>query len=108
MWSTGPNNWQGLAVATDRAAARRAFAQWPIAVALCGVAAGLVFAMLVAWRPGAGVVGASVAVAALLRLLLPERVAGLLNVRSRRFDVLALTVLAVGIIVSAIVVPDAP
>lgn len=77
-------------------------------VAVCGVLGGLAFALLVAWRPGAGIIGASVAVAAMLRLLLPDRDAGLLHVRSRRFDVTALLLLAVGIIVSAVVVPDAP
>lgn len=108
MWWTGPSNWRAAIVATDGAVARRAVAQWPIVVPLCGVVAGLAFAMLVAWRPGAGIVGASVALAALLRLLLPDRDAGLLHVRDRRFDVVALTVLAIGIVVSAVVVPDAP
>lgn len=110
MSLTGPSSWpeRWLRVAADQARKRSAITQWPILVPLCGVLAGLVFALLVAWRPGAGIVGASVAVAAVLRLLLPDRDAGLLHVRGRRFDVIALTLLAIGIIVSAIVVPDAP
>lgn len=95
-------------MAADGAATRSAFAQWPIAVPVCGVLGGLAFAVLVAWRPGAGIVGGSVAVAAALRLLLPDRDAGLLHVRGRRFDVTALALLAIGILVSAVVVPDAP
>lgn len=110
MSSTGPINWpkRWSRVAADRTGKRSGLTQWPIVVPLCGVLAGLAFALLVAWRPGAGIVGASVAVAAVLRLLLPDRDAGLLHVRGRRFDVIALTLLSIGIIVSAIVVPDAP
>ena len=92
----------------DHAAARPSLTQWPIAVPVCGVLGGLAFALLVAWRPGAGIIGASVAVAAVLRAVLPDHDAGLLHVRGRRFDVAALTLLAAGIVASAIVVPDAP
>ena len=83
-------------------------AQWPLLVVLAGVLAGLGFGLLVEWRFGAGIIGVSVGVAALERLLLPERVAGLLRARSRGFDVAMLTVMAAGIIIAAIVVPDAP
>ena len=47
--------------------------------------------------------------AGLLRLVLPTRVAGLLAVRSRVFDIVAYGLLAAGIAVLAIVVPaDVP
>ncbi len=67
-----------------RAAVR---AQWPI------VAVGSIFALaflLVAlsfWRRGALLIGVGVAVAAVLRLVLTEKQAGLLVVRSKRIDV---------------------
>jgi hypothetical protein len=62
------------------------------------VAAGLVLALLDHWRRGSAVLAAAAALAAVLRLVLPTRIAGVLAVRSRRFDVtflLALTALLV-------------
>ena len=73
-----------------------------------GVRGGQGKARLVAWRVGAGVIGIAVGIAALERLLLPDRVAGLLRARSRGFDVALLTLMAIGIVIGAIVVPAAP
>ena len=83
-------------------------AQWPLVVVLVGVLGGLAYALLVEWRVGAGVIGIAVGIAALDRLLLPDRVAGLLRARSRGFDVALLTLMAIGIVIGAIVVPAAP
>ena len=61
--------------------------QWPISVVLAGVVVALLLVTFDYFRRGAIVLAASVLLAAFLRLLLPEREAGLLVVRSRRVDV---------------------
>ncbi|MGV0584747.1 DUF3017 domain-containing protein [Mycobacteroides chelonae] len=68
--------------------------QWPILVvsAVFLVALGLVIADR--WRRGALVVGIAVGVAAALRLVLADDTAGLLAVRSKTFDVGALSAVA--------------
>lgn len=74
---------------------------------------GLVLMAVVGWgqaaeelfRPGAGLVAASVCMAALLRGVLPDEHAGLLVLRSRRIDVLLYSTLGVAAVVLAIVVP---
>lgn len=82
--------------------------QWPLVVAVVGIVAGLLVAILASWRPGAVLVGAAVLVAALERLVLADRLAGLLRVRSRGFDVAALATMGIGIVVSALVIAEAP
>ena len=73
---------------TLREFARKVFGgQWPIL--LPGVILIVAFVLVVAgyWRRGALVLAIGVAVAAVLRLMLPEERAGLLAVRSRGIDV---------------------
>ena len=72
-----------------------------------GVLAGLVIAVLgpATWRVGCLVIGASLGVGAVIRIALPSREAGLLQVRSKAFDITLLMVLAAAVIVLAIVVP---
>lgn len=72
-----------------------------MAVVLMGVAQ-MVFGL---WRGGAIFVGGAAVLAALLRVVLPEHLAGLLAVRRRWIDVLALTLIGVAIIVMALQVP---
>jgi energy-converting hydrogenase Eha subunit B len=88
-------------------AAARTLRAWPVVVVLVGVVAGLVIALIVdsGWRLGCLVIGGSLGVGALERIALPSREAGLLQVRSKAFDVGMLIVLAVTIIVLAVVVP---
>ena len=59
-----------------------------------------------AWRTGVSWIGTGLLVAAVARLVLTERGAGMLRVRRRWSDVLMLTVAGVALIVLAIVVPD--
>lgn len=72
----------------------------------------LVAGLLVAWfhhpRAGLYVVGSVLAVAALARLFLPARDAGLLVVRSRPADVMTLALLAAAVLVTAAVTPFPP
>jgi uncharacterized membrane protein len=89
------------------AAAARALRAWPLLVVLTGVVAGLVVATLgqETWRAGCLLIGASLGVGAVLRLALPSREAGLLQVRGRAFDITLLVILAVAVIALAIAVP---
>lgn len=86
----------------------RRLRDWPIAVVLAGMAAGLLVVAAGSFRGGTGLFAVSVLVATVLRAVLPERVAGLLVVRSRLLDVLVLGALATGLSVLALVVPPPP
>jgi hypothetical protein len=77
----------------------------PLALVVLTVIAGLVAVALNYWRTGLFLVAGALVLGALLRLVLPEREAGLLVVRSRALDVVALGLLGVGIGVLAAVVP---
>ena len=74
------------------------------------VAAGV--AMVIAtrsdWRLGIQVLGGSILVAALLRLILAARDAGMLAVRHRMIDVLLLTSAGVALIALATSIPNQP
>lgn len=59
-----------------------------------------------AWRTGVSWIGTGLLVAAVARLVLTERGAGMLRVRRRWSDVLMLTVAGIALIVLAIVVPN--
>ncbi len=64
---------------------------WPLLVIVAGVVAGLgVVVGSSHWRLGTAVVGGSLVGGALIRLLLPARSAGLLQVRGKAFDVLVM------------------
>ena len=75
---------------------------------MVGVAAGLAIAIVGSdtWRFGSLVIGASLGVGAVERLALPRSEAGLLQVRSKPFDVAALAICAAAIIALAIAVPS--
>jgi len=87
--------------------ATRSLRQWPLVVVVVGVAAGLAIAIVGddTWRFGCLVIGASLGVGAVERIALPRGEAGLLQVRSKPFDVAALGLCAAAVILLAIVVP---
>jgi hypothetical protein len=91
----------------EPAAAARAQRAWPLLVVLAGVVAGLVVATLgqATWRAGCLLIGTSLGLGAVLRLALPNRAAGLLQVRGKAFDAGLLVLLAVTVIVLAVLVP---
>ena len=60
------------------------------------------------WRLGIRVVAGSLAAAAALRLVVPEKDAGMLAVRRRLIDVLLLAAVAAGLLVLAASIPDQP
>jgi hypothetical protein len=81
--------------------------QLPYLVALCGIAAGL------AWmrvgegdvRGGTLVIAGVLLAAAVTRLGLPERRAGLLASRARLLDAAAFTALGIGLLVAGLIFP---
>ena len=79
----------------------------PYLVVLAGAATG----MLIAWQGsmyagrGAGLIGASLLVGALARLILPERYAGLLASRRKASDVLGFAAFGAAVLAVAIALP---
>jgi hypothetical protein len=82
----------------------------PLLVVLIGVVLGLVVAVLgqQTWRIGCLIIGTSLLVGAVIRGALQNRDAGLLQVRSRGFDIAVLTLGGIAIIALSIVVPGRP
>ncbi len=91
----------------ESGAAARSLRQWPLVVVVIGVTAGLAVAVFSdeLWRLGCLVIGASLGVGAVERMVLPNAEAGLLRVRGRAFDIGLLTLGAVVIVALAIAVP---
>ena len=90
-----------------RAAGRQRWRQLPYAIVLCGLALALVWMR----QSGQDVRGGTLAVAgilfaaALARLALPERRAGMLASRRRLADVAVLTALGTGLLVAGLILP---
>ena len=98
------------AARTTRAARDRRpskLAWLPYLIVLAGAATG----MLIAWQGskyagrGAALIGASLLVGALARLILPERYAGLLASRRKASDVLGFAVFGAAVLAVAIALP---
>lgn len=77
--------------------------QWPLFVTLLTVSTGLVVVWW-HWKRGALIIGGGVVLGGILRLVLPEKAAGLLCCRSRWLDVLLTLATGLGIIVLALVI----
>lgn len=75
---------------------------------LAGTAAGLVLVVLGPWRTGLWVVGGSMIAGATIRLVLPDRSAGMLGVRRKLIDVATMALLGVALCTLAVVIPDQP
>ena len=84
--------------------------QLPYLIVLCGLVAALLWMRLGGQnaRGGTLAVAGIVLVAALARLMLPERRAGMLVTRSRLADVVILSALGAGVLVAALVLPAQP
>jgi len=82
--------------------------QWPLLIVVIGVLAGLVVSFLgeSTWLLGCLRIGAALGVGAVERIALPSRNAGLLQMRTKAFDVTVLAVAGAAIIALAIVVPE--
>ena len=68
--------------------------------------AGLAITVLGAWRTGVTWIGTSMVAGGLVRLVLPERRAGMLRVRRKAPDVLLMLLAGVALVVLAFVIPD--
>jgi len=75
---------------------------------LAAAVVGLVLVAINDWRVGVSVLGGALLVAALGRAVLGEFESGMLRVRSKIFDVIALSGLGALMIVLAIVIPNQP
>jgi hypothetical protein len=69
---------------------------------------GIVLILLYHWRRGAVLIGAALLLAALFRVLLPDRRAGLLVVRGRPVDVLSYTALGACVVSVAVTITGGP
>jgi Protein of unknown function (DUF3017) len=103
-----PVHHQGFPRSPRTAPARPAALAWlPYLIVLAGVAVGL----FVIWQgsqyagPGAGLVGGALLVAAVTRLVLPPRYAGLLASRGRALDVATYAVLGAAVLGVALSLP---
>jgi hypothetical protein len=103
-----PVHHQGFPRSPRIAPARPAALAWlPYLIVLAGVAVGL----FVIWQgsqyagPGAGLVGGALLVAAVTRLALPPRYAGLLASRGRALDVATYAVLGAAVLGVALSLP---
>lgn len=90
----------------DASAPSALLRELPLLLVLGVVLLGLAVGAAVQWRLGALLVGAALALAALLRLVLPVRRSGLLVVRSRRLDVSVLLGLGTAVLLLASSVPE--
>ncbi|MCB9412070.1 MAG: DUF3017 domain-containing protein [Actinobacteria bacterium] len=79
--------------------------QWPLTTVLLGVVVALTFVALDRFRVGAVLLAASVVGALILRIVLTDRQAGLLAVRTRGVDIGVLGVLAGMLTILALWVP---
>ncbi|MQA83313.1 MAG: DUF3017 domain-containing protein [Streptosporangiales bacterium] len=85
--------------------ALRRLGEIPFLLILIGVAVGLATVGMHHFKRGSVLIAAALMLGAVLRLVLPERQAGLLAVRGRAFDVLTFVALGAGIALMAVVVP---
>lgn len=85
---------------------RRWWSQWPLAVVLLGVAASLGVVALDRFRLGSLMLAASLVLAFVLRLVLPNDRAGMLAVRSKRVDLIVLGALGGALVIFALLVPS--
>jgi hypothetical protein len=81
--------------------------QLPLLAVLVTVGIGLLLVTFDHWRRGLVVIGLTLVVAALLRLLLPVRRVGFLAVRSRPMDVVLLSGTGLALTVIALMIPGA-
>jgi hypothetical protein len=88
-----------------KTAVQQVLGQWPLALVLVGVLTGLVIAVPIGhWRIGSTLIGISVTLGGLLRLM-PQRRVGLLAVRNRLIDTILLLGSGLGILLLSWIIP---
>jgi len=82
--------------------------EWPLVISVAVASVGLLVTVVDGWRDGVVLFACGVLLAGVLRLLLSDDQAGLLRVRRRPFDVLALFGMGAAVLVLGLLVPDLP
>lgn len=95
---------QGMRVAARATA--KSLNQLPLLLVVAIAAIGMVLVWIGHWRWGAALVGIGLCFGAAERLVLSKRSAGLLQVRTRAFDVTVLLSMGVAVIALAAAVPS--
>ena len=85
----------------------RTIDQWPLALVLLGLVAGLLVLTFVEFRVGSIMLGVAVIFGAALRTVLSPERAGLLAIRSRPVDLVTMYGLGVALTTVAVLVPPA-
>jgi len=86
---------------------RALYRQWPLLLVLFCFAVGVALIVANHWRRGSMMIGGATGLAALMRLVLPERIVGLLALRSRYWDAAMTGLAGLAIIVLSLVVAPA-
>ena len=85
---------------------RGAVGDWLFGLCVLVSLSGLAVAAAGQWRQGCGLSGVGLFVAAGIRMVLPDGMAGMLRVRRKAVDVVTFTVLGTSLLLLTIVVPE--
>lgn len=91
----------------DQPLIERTIDQWPLALVLLGLAAGLVVLSFYEFRVGSVILGVAIIFGGALRLVLPRERAGLLAIRGRPIDLVTMFGLGIALTTVAVLVPPA-
>ena len=91
----------------DQPLFERTIDQWPLALVLLGLAAGLVVLSFYDFRVGSILLGVAIIFGGALRLVLPRDRAGLLAIRGRPIDLLTMFGLGITLTTVAVLIPPA-
>jgi hypothetical protein len=91
----------------DQPLIERTIDQWPLALVLLGLVAGLVVLSFFDFRAGSMILGVAIIFGGALRLVLPRERAGLLAIRGRPIDLLTMFGLGIALTTVAVLIPDA-
>jgi hypothetical protein len=80
--------------------------EWPLMLSGLVALSGLAVMTFDSWRKGVLLFAGGILLAGLLRLMLSDEAAGLLHVRRRTFDTLALLGMGIAILLLGLIVPD--
>ncbi|HUV47563.1 MAG TPA: DUF3017 domain-containing protein [Actinomycetes bacterium] len=91
----------------DQPLIERTIDQWPLALVLLGLVAGLVVLSFFDFRAGSMILGVAIIFAGALRLVLPRERAGLLAIRGRPIDLVTMFGLGIALTTVAVLIPPA-
>ncbi len=91
----------------DQPLIERTIDQWPLALVLLGLAAGLVVLSFYEFRVGSVILGVAIIFGGALRLVLPRERVGLLAIRGRPIDLVTMFGLGIVLTTVAVLVPPA-